>query len=368
VNKFNSRLFLIDTAYSIGKPLDGRQKRTITLKDFFSTEYHVEVLNAFNPVLSGLKRETIRRKAIDISLTDFYLLWFALASKIKRWYLKKPVYNSDVVIIRYLDCFFQNYNLLFYLEREGYRIMVDIDDNPYSYKSFWKSKTKKALILKLYNYYFLRVIVAPYIVVNSSYEKFMPLGCDSVVIPNIVYSPSPTRPTESKSFQNNKTSKLLMVANFHWKYNIEGIYWFMNNVLPNLNSDLIVNLVGLISDELALDLKSKDFRIQVMGYVEYINENYEDADLVIIPVLSGYGSCVKTLEAVFMNSDILSTFKGVRGIRELGILDNIFTTDNPEEWVAYINNYERKNVEAKYFLGDDYNKEIILNKYKELIN
>ncbi len=368
MSKLNSRLFLIDTAYSIGKPLDGRQKRTITLKDFFSTEYHVEVLNAFNPIFSGRKRETIRRKAIDISLRDFYILRFALASKIKRWYLKKPEYNSDVVIIRYLDCFFQNYNLLFYLERKGYRIMVDIDDNPYSYESFWKSKTKKALILKIYNYYLLRIILAPYIVINSSYEKFMPLGCDSAVIPNIVYSPSITRPTKSKSFQNNKTRKLLMVANFHWKYNIEGIYWFVNNVLPELDSDVILNLVGLINDELKLFLESKDYRIQVKGYVEEINEFYLEADLVIIPILSGYGSCVKTLEAVFMNSIILSTTKGVRGIRELGILNNIKTTNDPKDWITNINNFESKNYEAKYFLGGDYDKEIILNKYKELIN
>ena len=54
--------------------------------------------------------------------------------------------------------------------------------------------------------------------------------------------------------------------------------------------------------------------VKALGFVEDLAAEYEEARVVIIPIYQGSGTCVKFVEAMWMNRPIVSTSVGVRGL------------------------------------------------------
>lgn len=91
--------------------------------------------------------------------------------------------------------------------------------------------------------------------------------------------------------------------------NVEGIKWFIKNVLPSIPGKLIV--VGKGMDD-ALGYLASD-RVQVIGFVEDLADYYYKATFVVLPIFSGGGMKTKTAEALMYGKTILGTTEAFEG-------------------------------------------------------
>ena len=88
---------------------------------------------------------------------------------------------------------------------------------------------------------------------------------------------------------------ILFVGSLRYMPNIDGLIWFIRNVLPRI-SGARLRIVGHAPPPLLLAHARKG-RVEFMGYVENLAIAYRNADLAIAPMRSGGGTRIKILEA-----------------------------------------------------------------------
>jgi glycosyltransferase involved in cell wall biosynthesis len=160
--------------------------------------------------------------------------------------------------------------------------------------------------------------------------------------------------TTIKVIDINKTikpiHKILFVGSLDYQPNQEGLIWFINNIIPKINSNFIFQIVGSGNCPINLQkLIDRNINIKLIGFVENLTTTYLDSDIVVIPILSGSGTRLKVLEAMSFYKPIISTTKGVEGI---DIFDNhLIIRDNPEEMAECIKEL-LLNTDLRYDLGD----------------
>lgn len=133
-------------------------------------------------------------------------------------------------------------------------------------------------------------------------------------------------PIEVKS-KNNPTPVILFVGSLDYFPNEEGLKWFLQKIIQNIESDFIFKIVG--SGKCSIELKeliASSKKCDLVGFVEDLELAYLEADLVVIPILSGSGTRLKALEAMKYKKAIVSTSKGIEGI---DIIDEIIIEDVP---------------------------------------
>lgn len=107
------------------------------------------------------------------------------------------------------------------------------------------------------------------------------------------------------------SSRVLFLANFTYSPNVEGAFWLVHEVLPQLPSQFRITLVG------ACDMRVSGLagpRVRVTGPVAEVGPLYADADVVAVPLFTGSGSRIKVLEAFAHRRPVVSTPKGAEGI------------------------------------------------------
>lgn len=115
---------------------------------------------------------------------------------------------------------------------------------------------------------------------------------------------------------NYKTLNLLFVGSYFFA-NVNGITWFINEVLPYVNARLTV--VG--SNMNKLPFKNSD-KLEILGFVDDIGTYYQKADCVIAPIFEGSGMKTKTTEALMWGKYIIGTEEAFCGFEindEVGI-------------------------------------------------
>lgn len=91
--------------------------------------------------------------------------------------------------------------------------------------------------------------------------------------------------------------------------NIQGIKWFISNVLPEVHGKLIIVGKGM-------DLYREEFaseRVEVYGYVQNLSEYYSMASVVISPIFSGGGMKTKVAEAFMYGKVVVGTKEAFTG-------------------------------------------------------
>lgn len=130
-----------------------------------------------------------------------------------------------------------------------------------------------------------------------------------------------------------KCKKLLFVCSSYY-VNRMGFRWFYDNVLPGLQFDFQMNIVGTGSKNLS-DFCT-DGRVNLLGTVDSLAQYYLDADIVITPIFDGGGMKVKTMEAVSYGKCIVGSSESLHGFWEKmpsTIKNNIvFQCDQAREW------------------------------------
>lgn len=99
-------------------------------------------------------------------------------------------------------------------------------------------------------------------------------------------------------------------------FNVSGLIWFLENVLPILNKDkpyLRVAIVGDVCKSKKID-KDKYEGVYFLGRVLDLKELYRSSKVVIAPILGGAGMKIKVIEALSYGKMVVGTSKAFDGI------------------------------------------------------
>ena len=106
------------------------------------------------------------------------------------------------------------------------------------------------------------------------------------------------------------TGRLLLVGDFTYAPNREGLAWLASDVLPiawKRRPDLRLLVAGR-----GLTEAPGDERVEVLGFVEDLRTAYAAADLVVVPLLHGGGSPLKFVEALAYGLPVVATDHAAR--------------------------------------------------------
>jgi GT2 family glycosyltransferase/ubiquinone/menaquinone biosynthesis C-methylase UbiE len=133
------------------------------------------------------------------------------------------------------------------------------------------------------------------------------------------------------------TRDLLFVGGFNHPPNLEGLLWFVEEVLPLLrarDAGLRLNIVGSKTPERVRTLAGSD--IVVHGHVSdaALAEIYAGVGVVIAPLLHGAGVKGKVIEAMARGVPVVMTSIGAQGIPDAGKLGRV--ADSPEAFAEAV--------------------------------
>ncbi|MGL4803096.1 MAG: glycosyltransferase [Cetobacterium sp.] len=158
-----------------------------------------------------------------------------------------------------------------------------------------------------------------------------------------------------KNLENNKKPRALFVGS-NFFANVDGIKWFIENVLSEVDIELII--VGSGMNTLKKELESKSNKIKVLGFVDDIGLEYAKADFIIAPIFKGSGMKTKTTEALMYGKTIYGTSEAFEGFDlDYKKIGGIYNTK--EEFIKIIN-------EKKYHKINNFSREEYLKKYSNV--
>lgn len=130
-----------------------------------------------------------------------------------------------------------------------------------------------------------------------------------------------------------------MFAGKSYYPNVIGLRWFYEKVLPSLDGNFELQIVGRGLEYLAEEMT--DSHVNVIGTVDSLVGYYRDADIVIIPLFDGRGMKSKTVEAISYGKTITGTGEGLFVFWEALTDDvrekSVFLCNTSEEWIKVLN-------------------------------
>ena len=172
-----------------------------------------------------------------------------------------------------------------------------------------------------------------------------------LILPVIVKNPG--RP----QIKTVKEKPVILFVGAYYKPNIDGFQWMVENVLPSLNIDFELIVIGKGMEKLKQFFETKDSRIRIIGSVDDVGPYYVQADIVVAPIFEGGGMKVKTAEAFSYGKLFVGTQESLEGY-EKSIPDSfwgeyIFKCKTSEDFII--------SLERCFEIVKDY------NNYKDLI-
>lgn len=159
--------------------------------------------------------------------------------------------------------------------------------------------------------------------------------------------------SKNKSFKGLKNYCLLFGPDCF--ANIEGFRWFVNEIAPNINEQIVIAGKGMEKYE----EEFSSSRIHVFGYVDDLNDLYEYSKYVVIPLFSGAGMKIKTAEALMYGKYIFGTSEAFEGYNlNYEKIGGIFS--NSDELLSKL---EKMNENTNRL--NEYSRLVFLNKYSE---
>ncbi len=135
--------------------------------------------------------------------------------------------------------------------------------------------------------------------------------------------------------------------------NLYGVRWFVNNVAHKINGKVLIAGNGFeqYSKELSRD------NVDIIGYVDDIEEVYMSARMVAIPQFIGAGMKVKTAEALMFGKEIIGTKEAFEGYDD-DIYNVSSLCNTSDEFIKAIN----KRIEMQ-ISSNETARQLYLDKY-----
>jgi glycosyltransferase involved in cell wall biosynthesis len=108
-----------------------------------------------------------------------------------------------------------------------------------------------------------------------------------------------------------------IIANYAYGPNLNGVRWFLKNVWPTVKRQrpaAILTLVGGGADRELRALATAASGVTATGHIGDLQEVYQNAGIMLVPLFQGGGTRLKIVEAWKMGKAVLTTTKGIEGI------------------------------------------------------
>ncbi len=129
-----------------------------------------------------------------------------------------------------------------------------------------------------------------------------------------------------------RRADLVFLGSMDWMANIEGIVWFVREILPRIRRkkpDCSLAIVGRRPAAAVLKLASEDASIHVTGTVDDVRPWLWGSRVSIVPLRVGGGTRLKIFEAQAARVPVVSTTVGAEGL-ELEDGRHLLIADEPE--------------------------------------
>ncbi len=159
-------------------------------------------------------------------------------------------------------------------------------------------------------------------------------SCKDIVHCCIPQAYQHVRPRE-RELEREETVDLLYVSSYH-QPNVVSLWWFYREVFSPYLRDAGVNLfvAGDIA-EAALPFEEGD-RVYLLGRLEDLDPLYAATKVVILPIIAGAGTAIKTLEALALGKPVVGTSLAFRGLRDIEKLVEPMICDDPRHYAETI--------------------------------
>jgi glycosyltransferase involved in cell wall biosynthesis len=128
--------------------------------------------------------------------------------------------------------------------------------------------------------------------------------------------------------------RLLFVGGLRWPPNREGVSHFIERILPMIRARVPAAKLRLVGE--AGDFARGKPGVDAVGFAQDLADEYRRAALVVVPIRSGAGSCVKLAEAAGFGRPIVATTfaaLGYEGLLEPG--RDLLAADGDEEFAGH---------------------------------
>lgn len=179
---------------------------------------------------------------------------------------------------------------------------------------------------------------------------------------------------------NSRESKTLAIATtYKWQPNVDGLIWFIENVMPILKNELSGIKLNLYGKD--LPEKFKDYShlgVCPIGYVQDIVPCLQKATLYIAPLFVGAGVRIKILEAMATGLPVVATDIAAQGIpagKSQGLIRVNSSEETAKSIIALLKNKQMLSVIGKSaadFVRANYNWQknvkTMLDEYQKIIS
>lgn len=129
---------------------------------------------------------------------------------------------------------------------------------------------------------------------------------------------------------------IVFVGSMDWMPNVDGIEWFVAEVLPLIRRELpgtTVAIVGRKPPAGIIELANKDAAIKVTGTVPDVRPYLWGSSISVVPLRIGGGTRIKIYEAMAAYSPVISTAIGAEGL-DVKHGENILLADDPSAFAS----------------------------------
>jgi glycosyltransferase involved in cell wall biosynthesis len=123
-----------------------------------------------------------------------------------------------------------------------------------------------------------------------------------------------------------------------YPFNVAGILFFCTEILPLIRRSR-PNFTVLIAGHVARPLAHLGRHwpgVEVCGYLPDAQSFYDRVRAIVVPLLSGTGVSIKTLDALDRGKPVVSTRVGARGLADCTLHPRLFIADEVEDFAAKV--------------------------------
>jgi len=167
---------------------------------------------------------------------------------------------------------------------------------------------------------------------------------------------------------NRGLYKTCLFVGAYGKANYDGIKWFADVVMPSLERVKLI-IVGRGFDKFEKEFPNEN--IEVIGFVNSLEEYYLKSDFVIAPIFFGAGMKVKIAEAMMYGKSVLGTNEAFEGyevdFNKVGALCN--NAESFESEIGILKNLDNKyNEYSRSIFDAKYSSSVTSKKFKEIFS
>ena len=174
-----------------------------------------------------------------------------------------------------------------------------------------------------------------------------------------------------KSTPNLASDYFVLFARWGRKDNLNGLKWFIRYVLPNLNKDINIKIIGAEICQNEYKSVVNYANIIILGFVDNPYPIIANAKAMISPLFTGAGVKVKVIDSLACGTPVIGTNISFEGISLL-FSKYLFEANDVQSFTKQINEYKiniKQKIELKEMFISTYEinsipKFIKMEKYK----